>query len=237
MNKVSLGMGALLLGALGLGLVGCSGSAVKGGEANEDKVGRLALPLVTQGASGVSYHLRDATFAIHHYSYDYGYPMASGGSASAGTGSGGGDQVITVSSETDPSAQTISLSLAEGDYYVELLPGWHFEKDSPGGPEVVEATLLSGETQWVYVSRQSTSFAEFQFGLGGRELWLNGELNIGVVLYEDPNQINGGSGGTGYGGYAGMGYGGSGYGYGGTGGGYYAGEGPIPASAGTSASP
>jgi hypothetical protein len=190
--------------------VGC-GSTAKDGGGGEDKLGNLALPLVTQGASGLTYRLRDATFLIHHY--NYGPYMGVGGSvASGGTGAGGGDEVTTVSSETDPNAQTISLSVEEGEYYVELLPGWHFEKAGPMGAEIVDATLLSGETQWVYVSRQSTSFAEFQFGLGGRELWLNGELNIGVVLYEDPSELNG---------YGGTGYGGSGGGYtAGTGGAY-----------------
>jgi hypothetical protein len=35
--------------------------------------------------------------------------------------------------------------------------------------------------------------------LGDRELWLNGQLNIGVVLYEDPSEIGntGGFAGTG----------------------------------------
>lgn len=236
MNNVTRRMGTLLLGTLGLWLVGCSGSSAKGGDTNEDKMGHLALPLVTQGASGVSYHLRDATFAIHRYNYiyDYGYPAAAG-AASGGTGSGGGgggDTVVTVSSETDPNAQTISVSLEEGDYYVELLPGWHFEKEGPSGPEAVEATLLSGETQWVWVSRQSTSFAEYKFGLGNRELWLNGQLNIGVVLYEDPNQL------IGAGGYGGTGMGGSSY-TAGSGGSYYyvGGEGPAPAMGGSVSGP
>jgi hypothetical protein len=91
------------------------------------------------------------------------------------------------------------------------LPGWRFEKVTPDGAEPVEATLLYGETQWVYVSRRSTSFAEFQFGLGGREIWLNGDLNIGVVLYEDPSEI----------------------GYAGTGGGFPVGGSPTAGFAGT----
>jgi hypothetical protein len=218
----------LLWGALGLTLVGCSGNSFGGSnkDEGESKLGQLALPLVTQGASGLTYHLRDATFAIHRPAYDYSYGTA--GTASmyvAGSGgSGGGEEVITVSSETNPSAQNISVSLEEGNYYVELLPGWHFEKDGPMGAETVEATLLSGQTQWVWVSRQSTSFAEFQFGLGGREVWLNGQLNIDIVLHEDPSELQGSSGSA-TGGY---------YGYGGTGT-YSAGTGPVPAAGGTGA--
>jgi len=168
-------------------LVGCSNSA-QGGDEPADRVGQLALPLVTQGASGVVYRLRDATFTIR---------SLYGGWGGSGVGGGSGGPTITVSSETDPDAQTISVSVEEGQYYVELSPGWHFEKVTPEGAVPVEATLLYGETQYVYVSRRSTSFAEFQFGLGGREIWLNGDLNIGVVLYEDPSELGyGGLGGS-----------------------------------------
>jgi hypothetical protein len=220
MNKLTRRLGTLLLtGVAAMMLVGC-GSSAKGGSDEGEKIGQLALPLVTQGASGVTYRLRDATFAIHNYNYYYTSPASGGsGSGSAGSGMGGGGEVITVSSEDDPDAVNISLSLEEGQYYIELLDGWHFEKELPGGgSEAVTATLLSGQTQWVWVSRQSTSFAEYQFGLGDRELWLNGQLNIGVVLYEDPSEV--GTGGTGFGGSPG------------TGGGFNMGAGgssPVPA--------
>jgi hypothetical protein len=192
MKKVTRRLGTGILAAAGLMmLTGCGNAPASGGGAPVESIGELALPLVTHGASGTLYRLRDATFAIHHYGYA-GY-----GGSSVG-GGGGGDEVVTVSSETDPDSETISVSLEEGQYYVELLPGWHFEKQTPEGSVAVEATLLYGETQWVYVSRRSTSFAEFQFGLGDREVWLNGDLNIGVVLYEDPSEIGyGGSGGFG----------------------------------------
>ena len=184
-----LGM-TMLLALAGTTLVGCGNSGQPSVESGETK-GELALPLVTQGASGVTYRLRDATFNIYRYGY--------GGAGGSGTAGGpGGGEVITVSSETHPDDPTISVSLEEGSYYVQLVPGWHFEKQTASGYEDVEATLLYGETQWVWVSRRSTSFAEFQFGLGGREIWLNGELNIGVVLYEDPSELGyGGSGGAG----------------------------------------
>jgi hypothetical protein len=188
MNRVTRRLGTAMMAAAGLMmLVGCGNSA-QGGDGPADRVGQLALPLVTQGASGVVYRLRDATFTIRSLGYGWGGSSAGGGSSA---------EPITVSSETDPDAQTISVSVEEGQYYVELAPGWHFEKVTPQGAVPVEATLLYGETQYVYVSRRSTSFAEFQFGLGGREIWLNGDLNIGVVLYEDPSEIGyGGSGGS-----------------------------------------
>jgi hypothetical protein len=67
------------------------------------------------------------------------------------------------------------------------------EKVTPSGPLTVEATLLSGATQWVYVSRQSTSWVEYNFGIRGKAIWLNGKLNIGLDVQETP----GGEGGAG----------------------------------------
>ncbi|RYZ06746.1 MAG: hypothetical protein EOO73_14440 [Myxococcales bacterium] len=203
-----------MLLAASISLLGCSSSGQPSSETQEEKMGHLGLPLVTQGASGVVYRLRDATFSISRYGY-----LSSGGA-----GGGGPTEVVTVSSETDPDAATISVSLEEGSYYVQLLPGWHFEKQTPSGYETVEATLLSGELQFVYVSRQSTSFAEYQFGLGEREIWLNGELNIGVVVYEHPSEVGFG-GGAGFGGVAGF----SGVA---GGGGFAAGSPPVPGTAG-----
>ncbi len=185
MMKLSRRFGALLLVAAAASLAGCSQRNGGGGD-QPGAVGKLALPLTTQGASGVTYRLRDATFNITGYSYGVG------GSGWGGTG--GSSTTVTVSSETDPDAATISVSLEEGQYVVELLPGWHLEKLTSEGAEAVEATLLSSNPQWVWVNRQWTSFAEFGFGLGSREVWLNGELNLGVVVYEDPSEIYGGGG-------------------------------------------
>ncbi len=203
MKNVSRRLGMILLAAASCSLVGCGSAGGPG--AGEGQKGELALPLVTQGASGALYRLRDATFAIYSNYYWGAGGSGIAGAPTAGTGGGSG-AVIEVSSETDPDAATISVPLEEGSYMVQLLPGWHFERDTPEGYEPVEATLLSGETQWVWVSRRSTSFAEYQFGLGGREIWLNGELNIGVVVFEEPGEGTGGyAGGGGYpgtGGYA-----------------------------------
>jgi hypothetical protein len=76
------------------------------------------------------------------------------------------------------------------------------EKIGASGASDVEATLLSGNGQWVYVSPHSTSWVEFSFGIGGSELWLNGKLNIGINVYEDPDEYYGGSAG-GWGGASG----------------------------------
>jgi hypothetical protein len=180
--------GLLLSAGFGVvGLVGCSGSGGHDGEGQA--LGQMSLPLTTQGASGVTYRLRNATFVVQNQYYDYEY-----GAAGAG-GSGGTPGTVVVSSETNPNASNITLSLEEGYYTVSLLPGWRMEKLGPSGAQTVEATLLSGSSQWVYVSRRSTSWAEFSFGIGGREVWLNGKLNIAIDVQEAAGA--GGMGGAG----------------------------------------
>jgi len=110
--------------------------------------------------------------------------------SAAGAGDDGGHS-YTVSSEDDPTASSLSLSVESGYYYVRLLPGWRMEKVSGGSANDVEAQLLSSSTQWVWVGAHSTSWVEFQFGLGDRALWFNGDLNINIQVYEDPDQYYG----------------------------------------------
>jgi hypothetical protein len=187
-------MGLTLLAGLTLGLGAVAGCS-NGNDSGEREMGKLALPLSTQGASGAEYRLRDAVFQI---SNQYGYY------GSAGEG-GASDQAFTVSSESDPTAKSIVVDTERGYYYVRLLPGWRLEKVEGETVTDVEATLLSDQAQWVYVGAHSTSFVEFGFGLGGRALWFNGKLNIDVNVYESPSEIYGyaGAGGEPNGGVAG----------------------------------
>jgi hypothetical protein len=172
------------------GLIGCSGSGGQEGESNA--LGQMSLPLTTQGASGLTYRLRNATFVVQSQYYNYEAFAAGAGGTSGGPGT------IVVSSETDPNASSISLSLEEGYYEVQLLPGWQMEKLTSSGAQPVEATLLSGSTQWVYVYRQSSSWAQFSFGIGGREVWLNGKLSIVIDVREETGVAGaGGAGGEG----------------------------------------
>ena len=171
-------------------LLGCSGGGGGPGE-QSDALGQMKLPLTTQGSSGATYRLRDATFVVQSP-----YSGVGGWGAAGGPGGPGGPGRVVVSSETDPDATNISLSLEEGYYNVQLLDGWRMEKTSSSGTETVETTLLSGSSQSVYVSRQYTSWAEFRFGIGAREIWLNGQLNIAIDVQETPGGT-GGAGGAG----------------------------------------
>lgn len=170
--------GALAAGWLLLtqAVTACGGGA-PGSSGDTAELGALSLPLATHGPSGQKYRLRDATFEIRNPYYYGGY---------AGEG-GSGSQSVLVSSEDDPDADKITVSLEEGYYIVALQPGWRLEKAQGASGSDVEATLLSGESQWVYISPHSTSWAEFHFGVGDRELWLNGDLNLEIQVHEDPD--------------------------------------------------
>jgi hypothetical protein len=171
-------------------IVGCNSEPVDRGD-----LGTLTLPLGSHGPSGTEYRLRDAVFQISSDYYYYEDPSGEGGAGSSG-------HTYTVSSEDDPTASSISISVERGYYYVQLLPGWRMEKVEGGDASEVEATLLSGATQWVYVSPRSSSWVDYSFGIGGREIWLNGDLNVGVQVYEDPDEYYGGGfGGAGTGGF------------------------------------
>jgi hypothetical protein len=177
-------------GMLALGVVGTQGvtaCASDGGGGTQEEHGVIALPLGAYASSGTRYRLRNATFVIED---PYAY------------GEGGGSNVpetIVVSSEDDPDADSINLSVEQGYYRIRLQPGWHVEKQAEGGAfSEVEAQLLSGNYQWVYVSPRSTSWARFSFGIGGRAVWFNGNLNIDISVYEDPDDYyGGGEGGSG----------------------------------------
>jgi hypothetical protein len=180
---VGLGfMAGLMVAAAGLA-AGCSSSG------HPEEHGTLNLPLSTQGPSGATYRLRNATFEMRNEYYYY-EDQAAGGEGGTPTTPG----VVTVSSETDPDASAISVSLENGYYYVRLLPGWHMEKVEGGGATNVEAQLLSSTTQWVYVAPHSTRWIEYQFGLGDRALWFNGNLNLQIQVYEKPSDLYGGGG-------------------------------------------
>jgi len=179
----------LAAGLSAVGLVGCSGSGGKDSEPAER--GDIALPLTAQGRSGLTYRLRNATFVIESQRH-----AGAAGAADQNPGR------IVVSSETDPNASSISVPLEEGYYSVELQPGWHMEKLSTSGDgraQTVEATLLSGAYQSIYVAGRSTTWVDYQFGIGGREVWFNGKVNITISVEE----AAGGAAGSGTGGFGG----------------------------------
>ncbi|WP_438018441.1 hypothetical protein WMF18_04920 [Sorangium sp. So ce315] len=211
MTKMFRGFGALAAAGVmfATGISGCTMPAD-----DDAELGSLSLPLAAQAPSGVSYRLRNATFQIRSDYYWYegatvGSSSGAGGSGSSSTSSSTGyfpgGTFLTINSEDeDPDASSIIVDLERGSYYVQLLPGWHLEKVEGGTATPVEATLLSSQMVYVYVSPHSTTWAQYQFGIGDSALWLNGKLNVSINVYEDPEEYYGGEGGYGTGG----GYGG-----------------------------
>ena len=184
-------LGLALLTGCGLMMAGLSGCSSDGSAGRDGEVGTLALPLSTQGPSGTTYRLRDAVFDI-----------TTNGWSSVGGEGGASAQGIVVSSEDDPNAENIRVDLERGYRYVQLRPGWRLEKVEGNSATNVEATLLSEATQWVYVRERTTSYVEFNFGLGNRQIWFNGKVNISVNVFESPDG-SGGAGGAPFEGTAG----------------------------------
>jgi len=207
-------VGTFLLGSalIAAFAVGCGNNGPNGGQ-NEDKLGQLALPLVTNGPSGTRYQLRNAIFDITPYNYYWaatgvggaGNIDGTGGTVGQDTGGSVGQEtggaspvgsqpgVIVVSSEDNPNADSIQVDLAEGEYYIHLRSGWYLQSVVNGVAQTEDAVLLNGDYQWICVYRHSTSWVSFQFGLGSQELWFNGKVNIQMAVYENPDQYYGGT--------------------------------------------
>jgi hypothetical protein len=190
---------SLLLATLGFG---CGNSNTKGGNDSE-KLGQLAFPLVTNGPSGTKYQLRNAVFEISPYNnYYYGgvggaANYATGGAANTpSTGTDPSNPTVIVNSDDYPDSDSIQVDISEGYYSIYLRPGWQLQSVVNGVAQDVNATLLSPDYQWVSVYRHSTSWVSFQFGLGDRDIWFNGSLNIQVSVYENPDQLYPGTGGA-----------------------------------------
>jgi len=177
-------IGFFAVALLSLGVVGLSSgcSSEQGGSNSaSERAGTIALSLAAHGPAGTEYRLRDASFEISAYD---GYSTEGGAE---------GREPLTVSSEDDPNATSISVSVEEGYYGVRLKPGWRLEKSDGGNVTDVQATLLSSETQGVYVYRRSSTTVAYEFGLGERSIWFNGKLNIMIGVREQPDGGVGGS--------------------------------------------
>ncbi len=178
------------------GTMGC-GSKTDSPREGTAPTGSLGLPLQTQGASGTAYRLRNAEFVIDQDCWDYGW------------GGAGNDcpDAIVVNGEDHLDEESIQLSVEEGYYNVRLSSGWEMEEraNGNGNGAIVEATLLSSSSRWIYVSRNSTRWVDFEFGIGERSIWMNGRLNIEMTVYEDPSDLYGYAGAPGTGGTWGQG--------------------------------
>lgn len=164
-------------------VAGCnsgSGAGSEGAEADAGATGTIGLPLHAASNSGTEYRLRDASFGLWGYAADCYYEWDD-------------DCEVyeeTISSEDYLEDEAITVDLLEGYYEVYLQNGWRLEKTNEDGTtEEVEAVLLNSDYQTISISRHSTSWATYQFGIGDETLWLNGELTIDMQVYEDPDEF------------------------------------------------
>lgn len=157
-------------------LMGCATHGSDDGTSDTEARGTLSLPLVTHGPSGTTYRLRNAKFEIEPIGYYF---------------EGGRPNSILVNGDDDPDQESIQVNLEQGRYFVRLQPDWILERSQNGETTPIEAQLLNGSTQRVSVWPRSTSWVAYQFGVGDRALWFNGDVNIEAEVYEDPEDYYG----------------------------------------------
>jgi len=111
MKRFTIGqrLSVLLIAA---SIAGCLNENRQTANSSQGPTGQIQLALSASGASGSEYRLRDAVFEI--YNVD-------------------NDSMVSVSSEDDPSADRIDVSLATGTYGVFLEPGYRLVRVSEGG--------------------------------------------------------------------------------------------------------
>lgn len=172
-----------ILAATAVLSMACS-STPKDAPANEkvsvaEPTGQLSLDLVGADSAGQAYRLSHATFQIVPYYVSY-------------PGDGGG--TVTLSSDTDPDATTISTRLLPGSYLVTLEdPGWSLAKVTPQGDEpVAQSVLLSAASQYAYVYDRWTTQVNYSFGVDGTLIdFRHGDLDISISV-EHPDDPDGG---------------------------------------------
>lgn len=129
----------------------------------DSPTGDLSVGLTASSPQGNLYRLRDATFQISSIE----------------------GPVAAISSETDPDAETIDVSVAPGFYEIRLLPGWRLERADPGGDVPVAARLISPSVVFVEVESGATVPVIFRFETDGTVISTGGgEINIGIDVEE-----------------------------------------------------
>jgi hypothetical protein len=158
--------------------------------------GSLTLSLVATSLNGDQFRLRNATFDIGGCAENYpGYPFGVAGAFASNAGAGGGYvsncTTVSVSSEDDLDATTITKRLVPGYYNVTLEAGWYLEQASPSGWNRVEkVVLLSPISQSTYVWENGVSQVFYAFGAGGDLIdFRHGDVQIGIQV-EHPGDNN-----------------------------------------------
>jgi len=142
----------------GLAWGGCAVDSTTLVEPVRAEQGSVALPLRTE-TNGIAYRLRTANFDVT------------------------GPESLTLHTDDAPDTLVLRHPLQVGDYQIELLDGWHLERQRGTGFEDVSASLLSPKLQSVSIARDQTTSLAYDFrteqavvGFGEGDL----ALSIGV---------------------------------------------------------
>lgn len=149
-------------------------------QSEPQEIGNLTLNLTGYDTQGRLYRLRQADFAITQYGY-YPYDDYYGGRTPPGAYyDGGAGYSTTVSSESDPDADSLTVRLVPGQYYVSLQGSWYVERVTPSGVErVQQVVLLTPSYQYAYVYQGGVSAVVFRFGVDGELIdFRHGDLVI-----------------------------------------------------------
>ena len=165
----------MLIAIVATACVACTGQTGADQE-QDDPLGTLALNLTGSDRHGTQYRLRQAEFDVA--SYNYYQPV---------------QNVITLSTETNPMASTLDAKLPPGTYTVTLSNRlWYLERLSSNGPERVEnAVLLSEPSVYSYIYDRGTTDVYFTFGVDGELIdFRSGKLRINIQI-ELPDEDGG----------------------------------------------
>jgi hypothetical protein len=154
--------------AVVLGSASCAEEKANLGE-NPDpstvgELGSLSMALTGFDAQGRQYWLRDAEFVVGPATYP-GFD-------------GGASPPLTISTDSDPLAESVSVSLLPGLYDVTLQGQYYLEYQTPNGIRRADGvTLLSTPTQQATITANQATQLVFRFAVdeSGR-----GELTIGI---------------------------------------------------------
>lgn len=141
------------------------------GEGRVDATGAIALNLVGSDSQGRQYRLRNASFEV-------------GSSYYPGFDAGAGSATTTLSTETTPDADYLSVRVVPGPYAVTLLPGWTLERETEQGVEqVAQVVLLSDARQQTWVYQNGVSEVFFRFGVDGDLIdFRHGDIQVGIEI-------------------------------------------------------
>ncbi len=131
----------------------CSSDDAQG----ESQIGTVSVKLVGTSTSGASYRLRNGEFTV------------TGAAAAA------------FSTESDPDAASIAVTLPPGAYELGLADGWYLEKLVGGAYSQVNATLTSANPSPFSITSQSTTGVVLQFSSDGEIIQMgDGTLDVSI---------------------------------------------------------